>query len=125
MVAKVDESGVRSDKMMLLVAITLAAAALVGFYVSAESPLLYRVLGLLVGFGVALFVFTRTSQGRAALGYVEDSRTEVRKVVWPTRQETTQTTLIVMVIVIFIGLFLWGLDSLFGWGFRIVTGIGG
>ena len=125
MVAKVDDSGARSDKLMVWGAVLLAAAALVGFYLTSEVALLYRVLGLLVGLGLALFVFSRTTQGRMALGYIEDSRTEVRKVVWPTRQETTQTTLIVMVIVILIGLFLWALDSLFGWGFRLVTGIGG
>lgn len=125
MVAKVDDSGARSDKLMVWGAVLLAVAAVVGFYLTAEAPLLFRVLGLLAGLGVALFLFTRTGQGRAAVGYIEDSRTEVRKVVWPTRQETTQTTLIVFVIVVLIGLFLWALDSLFGWGFRIVTGIGG
>ena len=125
MVAKVDDSGARSDKLMLLAAGALAVIALVGFYMSVDAPLLYRVLGLLAGLGIAVFVFTRTGQGRSAIGYIEDSRTEVRKVVWPTRQETTQTTLIVMLIVTLIGLFLWALDGLFGWGFRIVTGIGG
>lgn len=125
MVAKVDDSGARNDKLIVLAALVLAAAAIVGFYLASEAPLLFRVVGLLVALGVALFIFTRSSQGRSAIGYVEDSRTEVRKVVWPTRQETTQTTLIVFVIVVIIGLFLWALDTFFGWGFRLVTGIGG
>ena len=79
MVAKVDDSGARSDKLMVWGAVLLAAAALVGFYLTSEVALLYRVLGLLVGLGLALFVFSRTTQGRMALGYIEDSRTEMRE----------------------------------------------
>lgn len=124
MVAKADDASPRSDKLIMWAAVSIAVAALAGFYISSEAALLYRVLGLLAGLAVALFVFTRTAQGRTALSYIEESRTEVRRVVWPTRQETTQTTLIVMLIVTLIGLFLWALDSFFGWGFRLVTGIG-
>jgi len=125
MVAKVDDGAARNDKLKLLAACAVVALSVAGFYAAAEFPTLYRVLGLLVGLGVAVFIAYSTGPGRSLLGFVEDSRTEVRKVVWPTRQETMQTTLIVMVIVVIIGLFLWLLDWGLGVAFRALTGTGG
>ena len=125
MVAKVDDGAARNDKLKLLAACAIVALSVAGFYAAAEFPTLYRVLGLLFGLGVAVFVFYNTAPGRSLLGFVEDSRTEVRKVVWPTRQETMQTTLIVMIIVVIIGAFLWLLDWGLGAAFRALTGTGG
>ena len=56
-----------------------------------------------------------TIEGKEALKLILESRTEIRRVVWPSRPETTQTTLIVIVAITIAGLILWGLDSLFGW----------
>ena len=56
-----------------------------------------------------------TIEGKGALKLILESRTEIRRVIWPTRVETTQTTLIVIVAITIAGLILWGLDSLFGW----------
>ena len=56
-----------------------------------------------------------TIEGKGALKLILESRTEIRRVIWPTRIETTQTTLIVIVAITIAGLILWGLDSLFGW----------
>ena len=63
-----------------------------------------------------------TEKGSEFLTLVKGSRTEIRKVVWPTRQETTQTTLIVFVFVIITGLILWGLDSVLGWLASLILG---
>ena len=75
----------------------------------------YRVIGVIIISGLGLFILTTTQEGKEALKTVIDSRTEIRRVVWPTRTETTQTTLIVLVAITIAALILWGLDSLFGW----------
>jgi preprotein translocase subunit SecE len=68
---------------------------------------------------------TQTLVGGRVLGFFSDARTEVRKVVWPTRQETVQTALIVFGVVIFMGIVLWLLDMLLLWAVRLLTGQGG
>ncbi len=85
----------------------------------------WGVLGLLAVTGVALFIGSQTLVGGRVLGYLSDTRTEVRKVVWPTRQETFQTALIVFGVVIFMGIVLWLLDMLLLWVVRLLTGQGG
>ncbi|MBU2706562.1 preprotein translocase subunit SecE [Zooshikella marina] len=80
-----------------------------------EQFLLYRVLGLLVLALFAGFVAFSTEKGSRFWTLLKDAKAEIRKVVWPTRQETTQTTLIVVAAVLLVGLFLWGLDSLLSW----------
>ncbi len=84
------------------------------YYFSAES-LFLRVVGLLVIAAVAGFVILQTVKGGAFWVLLKDAKTEIRKVVWPTRQETVQTTLVVVTVVLVVGLILWGLDSLLGW----------
>ncbi len=97
-----------------------AVAALVGVGVfgnahySGES-LLYRVVALLVLAIIAGLIALQTAKGQSFWQLIKDSKTEIRKVVWPSRQETLQTTLIVVVVVLIMGLILWGLDSLLGW----------
>ncbi|ACO76862.1 preprotein translocase, SecE subunit [Azotobacter vinelandii CA] len=83
---------------------------------------MYRVIALLVLGLVAAFVALRTSQGQAFFSLAKEARAEIRKVVWPTRQETTQTTLIVVAVVLVMALLLWGLDSLLGWLVSVIVG---
>ena len=71
---------------------------------------------------VAAFIALQTAKGQAFFGLLKDARTEIRKVVWPTRQETTQTTLIVVAVVLVMALLLWGLDSLLGWLVSTIVG---
>ena len=84
-------------------------------FLHARINLLYRVLGVIVISAIGLFVLTTTIEGKESLKIILESRTEIRRVVWPTRTETTQTVLIVVVAIIVCALLLWGLDSLFGW----------
>lgn len=84
------------------------------YYFGAES-LLYRVLALVVIGIAAILVALQTARGAAFWKLAREARVEIRKVVWPTRQETTQTTLIVVVFVLVMALILWGLDTLLGW----------
>ena len=111
------------DTLKLGVAAVVAAAAIVLFYVFAEQSLLARTIGLLVAFGAAAAIAYQTALGRRTVAFFRDARTEVRKVVWPTRAETTQTTLTVIVIVIIVGILLWLFDMFLSWLFRLVTGI--
>ncbi len=97
------------------------AAIYANSYFGGES-LLYRVLGLLAASIVAALVAFQTVQGKAFWLLLKGARTEIRKVVWPTRQETVQTTLIVALVVIVAGLLLWGLDTLLGWLVSLVIG---
>jgi preprotein translocase subunit SecE len=97
-----------------LIALLIGAGVYGNSYFSDES-LLYRVLALLVLALVAGAIAVTTQKGHAVWALIKGSRTEIRKVVWPTRQETVQTTLIVVAFVLVVALFLWGLDSLLGW----------
>ena len=114
-----------ADKLKLALAAAILLVGIALFYVFTEASLLYRVIGLLVMAGVAVFVVSQTGTGQRTFSFFKDARTEVRKVVWPGRAETTQTTLIVMVIVFIMGLFLWLLDWVLSGAFQLITGIGG
>jgi len=105
-----------------LIVIALVAGGIFANSFYSDFPLLYRVLGLVVLAAVAFFVVINTQQGASIWNIVKESRTELRKVVWPTRQETNQTTLIVVVLVILMAFILWGLDSLFGYLASLIIG---
>ena len=110
------------DTVKLLVAVALLVAGIGFFYFFEEYGLLVRVLGLLVIAGLAVAVALQSTAGRAVWDFAVASRTEVRKVVWPTRQETIQTTLIVFAMVLVIGIVLWLFDMMLMAIVRSVTG---
>jgi preprotein translocase subunit SecE len=90
-----------------------------------EVRLLYRVLGLVVIVLIALGMMLTTDVGRTVWNFVLESKQEVRKIVWPTREETMRTTLLVFAMVFIVGLILWLLDMFLFWGVRLLTGQGG
>jgi len=96
-----------------------------GNYYYAEFSLLARVLAILAASVVAIFVALTTVKGDAFNRLRKEAWVEVRKVVWPTRQETLQTTLIVMAVVFVVALILWGVDGLLGMGISWVIGAKG
>jgi preprotein translocase subunit SecE len=111
------------DTIKLLVSVLLLVAAIGGFYVYEEQVVIWmRILGLLAVVGVAVAVALQSAAGRRIWAFAVDSRTEVRKVVWPSRQETIQTTLIVFGMVLVIGIILWLVDMMFLSIVRAVTG---
>ena len=124
MVSKAEVQDSRGDIVKHALALLVVAGAVAGFYIYSEESLLFRVLGMIAALGVAAALFYFTVPGHTLWTFFQAARTEVRKVVWPTRAETIQTTLIVFVLVLIVGLFLWMLDLLFGAGFQWVTGIG-
>ena len=95
------------------------------FYYFSEFSLLYRVLALVAVIVVALGLLLTTAVGRSVWQFALESKQEVRKVVWPTREETIRTTLLVFAMVLVVGLFLWLLDMFLFWGVRLMTGQGG
>ncbi|EHK68521.1 preprotein translocase subunit SecE [Pseudomonas psychrotolerans L19] len=112
----------RFDALKWLVVVVLVAVGVIANHYFAAQSILYRVVGLLVLAAIAAFVALQTAKGQAFFGLLKDARTEIRKVVWPTRQETTQTTLIVVAVVLVMALLLWGLDSLLGWLVSTIVG---
>jgi preprotein translocase subunit SecE len=112
----------RADTFKLLAAGTLVLGALAAFYIFANFSLLVRVIGLLAAAGAAVAIALKTEPGAETLEFMRGARSELRKVVWPTRAETTQTTLIVIAMVVIMGLLLWLFDILLLWLVRLVTG---
>jgi len=94
-----------------LLVVGLVAAAVVGNSYFSEQPTLYRVVGVVAVALVAVFFALQTEQGKAFNQLRKDSMVELRKVVWPTRQETLQTTLIVLVFVVIVALLLFAGSS--------------
>ena len=125
MVAKTEtEVSNKLDTVKLIVSLMILLAGIAGFYYYAEESLLYRVLGLVAVVMVAAGIALTTATGQAILSFGRESRAEVRKVVWTTRQETIQTTLMVVVAVIIIGIFLWIVDMLLLEAVQLLTGQG-
>lgn len=117
-----------SDNMntvKLSVALLLLVGSVVLFYVYSGQPVLFRVGGLLVGIFVSVGIALQTPNGRNVWAFFQDAQVEVRKVVWPTRKETVQTTLVIILVVIIIAAILWLLDILLGWTIGSLMGHGG
>lgn len=99
-----------------VVAVIIGAAVYVNSYFATES-LLIRTIGLLVAAGAAGWIAAQTVRGRAFVNLCLEARIEIRKVVWPSRQETTQTTIVVLIVIFIVALILWILD----WGLNGVV----
>ena len=113
------------DTVKLVVAVALVVAGVAGFYLLAEQPIWLRWLIVLASMVLGGLVALQSAQGREFSQFVQTARIELRKVVWPNRQETLQTTLVVFVMVIALALFFWGLDWILGSLTRWLTGQGG
>jgi preprotein translocase subunit SecE len=104
------------DKIKLALAVLLVAAGIVAFYLLSDHALVLRMLAVLGGIIAAVIVMWTTPMGKTALTFSRESAAETRKVVWPNRKETIQTTLTVFVFVVVMGIFLWIVDSLWALG---------
>lgn len=120
--AKVEST---SSKIDIVIWLAVVAIVLGGVYANTyygSVGVFYRALAGIAITAIAGFVAFQSTQGKAVWNLARESRVEIRKVVWPTRQETTQTTLIVVLVVFVVALILWGLDSLLSWGVSAVIG---
>jgi len=121
--AKADtQQAFHMDWLKWLFVIALVAVGVIGNSFYGDQPIIYRVLVLLVLGLIALFAVLKTAKGAALWVVLKEAQVEVRKVVWPSRQETNQTTLIVVGLVIVMAFILWGLDTLLGWLASIIIG---
>ncbi|MBY6203447.1 preprotein translocase subunit SecE [Halomonas denitrificans] len=120
------EKNATRDIPLWIVAVLILAGGIYGFaYLEGQVMDLVRIVGLLAVIAIAVVVASRTRKGGEFFSYVREVDVERRKVVWPTRQETLQTTLIVLVITVIVGLILFLMDTLFGFAVRRLIGLGG
>ncbi|MBF6059035.1 MULTISPECIES: preprotein translocase subunit SecE [Thiomicrorhabdus] len=112
------------DTAKLVASVAILIGSLIAYYIYQDLHPVVRVLGVVAGIGISLFVLYQTTIGRGWYQYLVHAKREVRQVVWPTRPETIQMTLIVFVVVILMGIFLWLVDMFFLWAVQLLTGQG-
>jgi preprotein translocase subunit SecE len=121
---KVDTEPTALDTIKLLLAVVILLGSIFGYYYYANESALLRAVGVLIAFAVAVWVAFQSAQGRTLWRFIQGSRVELRKVVWPTREETIQTTIVVIVFALIMGVFFWLLDLSLLWITGMVTGQG-
>ena len=122
MTKQIDNLKSGSDQWKTILAIAIVIAALALYYV---NPLnfntLTKVLITLLWLVIAGAVFIKSTQGDRFLHFLRETRIELRKVVWPTREETAKTTGIIMIAVVVVAIFLWIIDAFFTWGVQSIS----
>ncbi len=111
------------DSLKWGIAILLLAGAVVGNYVYGDQSVLIRAIAVVGAVIVSGLIAGQTVKGRSAINFAKEARTETRKVVWPTRQEAVQTTMIVLVATLIMSIVLWGLDSVLFEVVGFITGL--
>jgi preprotein translocase subunit SecE len=122
--AKAEAQGGRLDSLKLWIAILLMGAGIYGYYFFSDVMIVLRVLGLLAVAAVAIAIAYQTDMGRQVVGFIGGAQNEVRRMVWPSRTETLQTTMAVVFIVLVVGVFLWLLDMVLLRAVQFLTGQG-
>jgi len=110
------------DWLKWLVVTGLLIAGITANYFYIQQPWPLRLLAWLALIGIALFISSQTVKGKQFLSFAKESRNELRKVVWPTRQETIQTTLVIAAMVVVLALMLWAIDGVLVWSIGWMTG---
>ena len=113
-----------SDKLKLIAAAGIFLAGVVGFYWLEGQSNLVRVIGMVVVAAIAIAVAMTSQPGQNAWSFARGARQELRRVIWPTRQESIQTTLIVLVMVVIVAILLWLMDMFFMWGVGVLVSPG-
>ena len=119
--AKCNASNI-ADNIKWLLSIAIFSVAIVGNSYYTEFAFIYRVLAVVVLFILATIILATTTFGKGAVSLMKESRTEMRRVVWPTRMETTQTFMVVFGSIIVLCLFFWALESLLSWLTKLILG---
>ena len=113
----------KSNKSYLILSIGVLISGIILFYYYSDVRLFYRVVGMISVVIFSAFIAYQSDFGKLVYSYVTDSKVELKKVTWPTKQETTQTTLGVIFVVIIVGILLWLFDMLLGWAIGTLYGV--
>jgi len=124
MTEQVQESATALDTAKLVAGGVVLAGGIAAFYMLSTLPIWLRWIMVLAALVLGALVSLQSQQGKLLWAFVQTSRVELRKVVWPERQETTQVTIVVFVMVIVMALFFWGLDTFLAFVTRWLTGQG-
>ncbi len=122
MSASSEAQGSKLDWLLWLLVVLLIGGGVFGNYYFESEPLLWRVSGVVAVAIVALVIGLQTTAGKSFSEFFKGARVEIKKVVWPTRQETLQTTLVVVVVVALMSLILWALDTFLGFLISLLIG---
>jgi len=112
------------DTVKLMLAALVLIGGIVAYYYFEDESILLRAAGVLIGLALGIVIAMQSTQGRELWRFIQGARVELRKVIWPTRQEAMQTTLTVLVFVLILGIFFWGLDFFLLWGSAALSGRG-
>jgi len=119
------QDGGSADVAKLVIAIVLVIAGIAGYYLIGGQSTWLRWAAVVGGIVLGGLVIAFSQYGASLMQFVSAARVELRKIVWPNRQETGMTTVVVFVFVLAAGLFFWGLDLVLAWATRALTGQGG
>ena len=111
-----------ADRVKIAAAVLLVAAGVAGFYYLAERAMILRVASVLLGFAAGAGVFATSKPGKEFYEFSQESIAETKKVVWPTRKETLQTTGVVFAFMVIMALFLWMVDASLLWVVKRLLG---
>ena len=122
MTKQIDNLKKGSVQLNTIISIVILLCSIALFYLNPfVLNTLFKVLILLFGLVVAAYFFIKSAQGERFLYFVKETRIELRKVVWPSREETVKTTGMVMIAVIVVAIFLWIVDAFFTWGVKSIS----
>ena len=124
METRVEEQPTIVDTAKLALSIVIVLAGLVTYYYFGNASALLRTLGVLLALALAAVVALTSLQGKTLWKFVQGARVELSKVVWPTREETIQTTIVVLVVAVIGGVIFWTLDFFLLWLTTRITGQG-
>jgi preprotein translocase subunit SecE len=113
-----------ADKIKIAAAFMLVVAGVAGYYYLDQGPMIARVAAVLAGLAAGAVVFWMSEPGRQFYAFSQESVAETKKVVWPTRKETLQTTGIVFAFMVVMALFLWAVDASLLWIVKKLLGQG-
>ena len=122
MTKQIDNLKKGSVQLNIVISILILLCSIALFYLNPfVLNTLFKVLILLFGLVVAAYFFIKSAQGERFLYFLKETKIELRKVVWPSREETVKTTGIVMIAVIVVAIFLWIVDAFFTWGVKSIS----
>jgi len=124
MSANVEQSSNGLDVVKWVIAIALLAGAVIANNMFDQESVLIRAIGVVAAVIIAGFFAATTTKGKEFIAFAKESNKEVRKVIWPTRQEATQTTLIIFVATAIIGVLLYFLDMFLRWFVNLIMSVG-